>query len=581
MGSPVEQIKERLSIADVVGAYLKLEKAGSSLKAKCPFHNEKTPSFFVSPARGTYYCFGCGAHGDVFSFVQAFEGLDFPGALRVLASRAGVPLKREDPKVRSERERLYAVLDAAASFFAHSLERAPAAGAYLKKRGVESETAARWRLGYAPNEWHALSDALSGQGFGERELARAGLVKAGERGAYDTFRGRVVFPIFDSSGRVIAFSGRILEEEKNAPKYLNSPETEVFSKSRILHGLDKAKMDIRKRDYAILVEGQMDLILSHQAGFTNTVAASGTALSGALAAAGGATNLGLLTRLSKNLILAFDSDEAGREASFRSAKIALGLGMEVKVAAMPEGADPADVVSRSKEEWKRIIRDSKPVVDFYLDEALGKRLPPRLLGKEVEKRLLPLLALVPSAIDAAVYLARISKATGIPEGALSQELSKRSASGDVSAESAAPAAGNIPAAAPRQEAILRKLMGIIWWKAEGKDERGIGAGAERKLRGLLGGGRYEAAAARLEALRQELVYEAELSYEEAARFGEETDDLLLNFEEELLRERLAEAMRGLAQAEEKKESARVGDLLKECQALSGRLAAIRNARGRG
>src|SRR3989344_6178626 len=327
MSSPVELIKERLSITEVIGAYLGLEKAGSNLKAKCPFHNEKTPSFFVSPTRGSYYCFGCGAKGDIFSFVQAFEGLDFMGALKTLASRAGVELIPENPRVRTERERLLSLLDTAVLFFQKSLGENEQARAYLSKRGISDETIQSWRVGFAPDSWHACSEFCLQKGFTADEIARAGLSKTEKGKTYDRFRSRVMFPIFDSAGRAVAFSGRILgKESEQIPKYLNSPETSVFSKSRVLYGFDRAKNEIRRKDFTMLVEGQMDLLMCYQAGFKNTVASSGTAFT--------REQLEMLKRLSKRVLMVYDADKAGIQASLRSASLALSSGMEVKVAAL-------------------------------------------------------------------------------------------------------------------------------------------------------------------------------------------------------------------------------------------------------
>jgi DNA primase len=285
MSTPVEKIKERLTIEEVVSSYIKLEPAGKNFKAKCPFHNEKTPSFYVSPDRNSFYCFGCGAKGDIFSFVQQFEGLDFMGSLKMLADRAGVPLVFEKTESKSEKERLYMILEDATRFFEGGLAARPEAQEYLKKRGIKAETARDFRLGYVPNEWRLLYTHLKNKKYNDAEIEKAGLAKRAEqkeKGFYDRFRGRVMFPIADSSGRIIAFSGRILVDDDSSAKYLNSPDTILFNKSTVLYGIDKAKQDIRTKNYTILVEGQMDLVLSHQAGIKNTVAVSGTALADTL-----------------------------------------------------------------------------------------------------------------------------------------------------------------------------------------------------------------------------------------------------------------------------------------------------------
>ncbi|MEI8249383.1 MAG: CHC2 zinc finger domain-containing protein [Candidatus Taylorbacteria bacterium] len=300
----VEQIKERIPIEDLIGSYVKLEKSGKSLKARCPFHNEKSPSFFVSPDRGGYYCFGCGAKGDIFSFVEQFEWLDFRGALKILAERAGVKLVF-DQKADGERDRLFEVMELATTYFEEQLSKNKEASDYVTSRGITPQTQKEFRIGWAPEGWGNLHTFLKSKGYSDALLERAGLIKKREdsrsnnasalsaeensvstaqheetllssRGQgmkgvvrsdyYDRFRGRVMFPISDSSGRIVAFSGRILKDDGKSAKYLNSPDTPLFDKSQILYGLDKAKSEIRRLGYTILVEGQMDLVMSHQAG---------------------------------------------------------------------------------------------------------------------------------------------------------------------------------------------------------------------------------------------------------------------------------------------------------------------------
>src|SRR3989344_3942952 len=349
MDSPVQKIKERLGIEEIASSYIKLERAGANLKARCPFHNEKTPSFFLSPDRGTYYCFGCGASGDIFTFVEEFEGLDFKGALKMLAERAGVELPRynkADQENKSEKEKLFKIMEEATNYFENNLGENQEVLEYLKTRGLNEKSIKDFRIGFAILDWRKLYDHLKGRGFADNEIERAGLAKKPDdagKAMYDRFRGRIMFPIMDSSGRVVAFSGRIFKDDGKSAKYLNSPETPIFKKSSILYGIDKAKESIRKHDFSIVVEGQFDLILSHQAGYRNTVATSGTALSDTeVSKENVVSNLGLIRRLSDNLVLAFDSDKAGMTATARAGKIALSLGMDVKVANLQEGSDPAD-----------------------------------------------------------------------------------------------------------------------------------------------------------------------------------------------------------------------------------------------
>ncbi|MSR78735.1 MAG: DNA primase [Candidatus Taylorbacteria bacterium] len=580
MGSSVEQIKERLSISDVVSSYLKLEKAGSNYRARCPFHNEKTPSFFVSPARSSYYCFGCNAKGDIFSFVEQFEGLDFVGALKVLAQKAGVELVRENPQAKSEKDRLYAVLETATDFYEKRLSLEREAKEYLTKRGVKEETVKNWRLGFAPNDWRTLYDELLKKGFTVGEMLSAGLVKKSEKagaGFYDFFRGRVMFPIFDSSDRVIGFSGRIMPalDDGKTGKYVNSPETILFNKSRVLYGLNKAKYDIRKRDYSIMVEGQMDLIMSHQAGFTNTVAVSGTALSDDIRVGEAVTNLGLLTRLSNNIILAFDSDEAGFKASGRNAKIALSIGMDVKVAKMQAGDDPADIILRNPEDWKRIIKDSKHVIDFSLETLLDKKLDPRKLGREIQTVVLPYVASLRSSIDQGHFLSKISKSAGIKEDALWEEMKKIGVAGVSVAETPMQSI-SVRNTSGRKTAIERKIAGIILWqKSKDKPDTDVKK-LEDDFVSTVGRERFDELF--VETTKGDLIFQAELSYERATNMSHEIAELILNLEEELIDEKLSIAMQKLYGAERNKEVAEKDSLGALIQQLSAKKQDLKTKR---
>ncbi|MES2088158.1 MAG: DNA primase [Patescibacteria group bacterium] len=557
MSGNVDQIKERLSIVDVVGSYVKLEKAGSNYKARCPFHNEKTPSFFVSPDRNSFYCFGCQVKGDIFSFVEQFEGLDFVGALKVLAQKAGVTLERENPKAKSEKDRLYSVLDAATSFFEKSLSLDSEAKEYLAKRGVKPETIKDWRLGFAPDSWRALYDDLTAKGFTTGEMISAGLVKKSEKGFFDFFRGRIMFPIFDSSERVIGFSGRILSrlDDGKTGKYVNSPETILFNKSRVLYGLHKAKYDIRKRDYSIMVEGQMDLVLSHQAGFSNTVAVSGTALSQDILSDNGVTNLGLLTRLSKNIILSFDSDEAGFKASARNAKTALMLGMDVKVAKLPQGEDPADIILRNPAEWAEIIKNSKHVIDFSLETLLEKKLEPRKLGVEIQKLILPYVKSLQSAIDQSHFITKISALAGIKEDALWAEFKKIEVEPAIETLQFKTSETAEPKKANRKNNIEKKVLGILVWQEAKKSDQKINVSELRKnLVAILGNEQFNLLETANKNNLNDLIFEAELSYDNSLNLKHTIAELLLNLEEEVIDQKLAEAMSLLYSKENKTHS---------------------------
>lgn len=421
MGGDVERVKQRLDITEIIGSYIQLEHSGVSFKGKCPFHNEKTPSFFVSQQRQSYYCFGCGAKGDVFTFIEEMEGVGFKEALRTLATKAGIELTgtRENKNLKSEKEKLLDVLLESANFFEKKLATNEDAKKYLASRGINSESIKKWRIGYAPNEWRSLYGHLLELGFSEALIIKAGLIKSVENSQgkkpYDVFRDRIIFPLFDSQGDVIAFSGRALSKD-TVPKYLNSPDTPLFTKSDVLYGLDKAKSEIRKKNYAVLVEGQIDLVLSHQSKIVNTVASSGTAFT--------QNHLDRLKKLSSRIILAFDGDVAGEKALEKASILALSLGIEAKAAMLPEGRDPADIARDSPQEWKDILRNSVPVIEHFLNQAILKEKDRRKLGIIIGQKILPLISLLKSSIEKAHFVSILSKRTGIKEDLIWDDLRK-------------------------------------------------------------------------------------------------------------------------------------------------------------
>tara|TARA_B100000745_G_scaffold55794_2_gene33023 strand:+ start:5101 stop:6831 length:1731 start_codon:yes stop_codon:yes gene_type:complete len=412
----VQRVKDRLSIIDVVAPYVELHKAGKNMKGKSPFTEEKTPSFFVSPDRNMYYCFSTSQGGDIFSFVQAMEGVDFKGALKILAERAGVELVPEDPKKRSEREQLYAILEEATKFFSDNLPSNKPANEYLKKRSVNDKTINTWRIGLAHDEWRELKNHLKKSGFAPEHIKKAGLVKSTDgKEPYDVFRDRIMFPIFDSSGRPVAFSGRLLSKDSDLPKYVNSPETELFNKSEILYGYDKAKHGIRTLDFALLVEGQFDVVLSHQAGYKNAIAVSGTALT--------SSHVALLQRLSNRVVLALDSDRAGIAAVKRAANIMLARGMDIKVAKMPTGSDPADMVANDLKGFKQAIKEAKHVVEYFLEVIKDEVQDERKLKLRVRDEVLPYLLKIKSPLDREHFVGVVADFLKVKSEAINLELS--------------------------------------------------------------------------------------------------------------------------------------------------------------
>lgn len=426
MQSVFEQIKDRLTISDVLSTYLTLIPSGSSFKAKCPFHNERSASFNISPDRGLYYCFGCGAKGDIFTFVEQFEGVDRKGALKILADRAGVVLSR-DYVHRESADPLYDILESTATRYNQELARHPDVLAYLHARGLTDETIHAFRIGYVPDEWRYVAHATKDEAEA-RVAERAGLIKKTDKGYYDRFRKRVMFPLCDASGRVIGFSGRLYPEDttedKQSPKYLNSPETELFQKSRVLFGFDKAKHAIRQHSFAILVEGQMDCVLAHQAGFKNTVATSGTAVSDQ-AASDPTAQLVVLSRLTPHVFLAFDGDAAGQKALDRAALVALTLGMNPKVVPLPVGTDPADYIKdHGVSGWKELLKQSRHFVLHQLASINRHELSPHVLVQQLKDRVFPFLIRVASPIEQGTYVEAIAKELDIPKSDIVGELQR-------------------------------------------------------------------------------------------------------------------------------------------------------------
>jgi len=566
MLSPVETIKERLSIAEVVSSYLKLEKSGANLKAKCPFHHERTASFFVSPARGSYYCFGCGAKGDIFSFVQAFEGLDFVGALKTLATRAGVEVMPENPKTRNERDRLFLLTETATLFFEMELAKDEKARSYITERGVTEKTQRSWRIGFAPDAWRSCLAYCQEKGFTFSEIEKAGLVKTDKGKTYDRFRSRIMFPIFDASGRTVAFSGRILgKESEHIPKYLNSPETPIFSKSRILYGFDRAKTEIRRMDYAMLVEGQMDLLMCHQAGFRNAVASSGTAFT--------LEQLELLKRLSQRLLMVFDADKAGVNASLRSASLALASGMEVKVAALPEGTDPAELILKDKERFKERLAQSLHVIDFYLESIIREHKTERALLRAIHDKLLPYVAALESHVEQDHFLKRIAERTSIREEALREDLRSPSVPHSIS-----PVAAPSVSLSPRKHTVERLITGLVLWQEKHSSPVLDVLWFKKEVERIAGAKESKALFAEAQKIAEGLIFQAEAYYAGSATLEDAARDLLSAFEEDLLRESLASAMKELSLAEQGSDKEEKQRLRKLCSDITKRLHTVRESR---
>lgn len=468
MLSPVEEIKARIDIVELVQSYVKLQKAGVNFKANCPFHSERTPSFFVTPSRQIWHCFGCGNGGDIFKFIMEIEGLDFPEALKLLAGRANVVLKREDPAIRSERNRLYDICALATEIFERTFSLTPAVKSYMRMRGVSDETIRSFRVGYSPESWDFLLKNLTQRKFSAQDIEKAGLAIKSSDGSgrhYDRFRSRIMFPIMDANSRVIGFSGRIFTAEggsafakatADAAKYINSPQTLIYDKSRALYGFDKAKQEIRSKNQVVIVEGQMDCVMSHQTGVKNTVAVSGTALT--------PQQLTMLKRLCNTVICSFDTDSAGESATKRSLALASQLEFDRLVIQIPSGKDPADTVAEDPESWLQAVRDAKPVVEFYIEKMFREHDPKTADGKKaIGAVLLPLLAEIANEVEKAHWIGELAQRLGIPESAVAKELERRKHS-DVPGDSFA-SAPRTPLPGPkirtRRELLEERYLGLL------------------------------------------------------------------------------------------------------------------------
>ncbi len=436
MRSSTEEIKSRLDIVEFIQGYVRLQKAGVNFRANCPLHSEKTPSFYVTPSRQMWHCFGCGKGGDIFQFVMEMEGHDFPEALKLLADRTGVEIKREDPRIRSERNRLYDINSEAAIIFEKSLTAAQAARNYLSRRGLAKETITQFRVGFAPDSWNFLVNALIKKGFRNEEIERAGLaIKQQERGTYyDRFRSRIMFPIADASGRIIGFGGRIFEvplmtgasdapsfaktTERAEAKYMNTPQTMIYDKSAVLYGFDHAKKEIHAKNCVVLVEGYMDCVMSHQAGIANTVAVSGTALT--------SRQLQMLRRICDKIISSFDTDAAGESATRRSLALASEFDFERRVAHIHTGKDPADAVSENPQLWREAVEQAKPVMDFYVEKAFREHDPSTVDGKKaITAMVFPFLQDIFDAIERDHWIKKIARQLDVGEESIASELARR------------------------------------------------------------------------------------------------------------------------------------------------------------
>ena len=461
-----EQIRNSLDIADVIGSYIQVKRMGHVAKALCPFHKEKTPSFHINPARQSFHCFGCGVGGDIFTFVQKYENVDFPTAIRMLASRAGIALqfdedrggKREGPA----KDELYAVNEEASTRYQKELLQSPEAAearAYLQQRSLDVSVWKEWGIGYAPEGWDFLSGAAGAQtGNKMKALEVAGLLSMSEKEhLYDRFRGRVMFTIRDEQGRAVGFSGRILKpDEKAGGKYVNTPETPVFRKSRILFGLDKAKREILDAREALLCEGQIDCIRCHLAGFRNAVASQGTAFT--------EEHARLMRRYADRVVLVLDADEAGQKAALRTSNLLVAEGLSVKLAALPADEDPDSLILKGgPEAFAAVLKEVHTPMGFLLGLLRaedGFRTPEGVL--RATRAALELASHAQSAIQADQMLREAAAGLSVSFDSLQRDLrstTQKSYRPKVAVEPVEPGALEKPRVRPVEEVELAVLLG--------------------------------------------------------------------------------------------------------------------------
>ena len=434
----VDEIKQKLDIIQVIGEYVQLKKAGVNWKGRCPFHNEKSPSFMVNPDKGIYHCFGCNEGGDIYSFIQKIEGIDFPEALRLLGGKAGVQLEQYDPRITSQKNSLLDICATATNHWQEILytPKGKKALDYLQNRGLSEATIKAFKFGYALESWDDLFKYLKTKGFSELDIFLSGLTveKSGGKGYYDRFRDRVTFPVFDIHSNVIGFSARTLNKDEVA-KYINSPENPIYHKGKTLYGLEKAKQTIRDNGYAIIVEGNMDVVACHQAGFKNVIACSGTALT--------VDQIKILKRYTENIALCFDQDEAGQRAAQRSVDLLWDAEMNIKIVQLAYGKDPDECIKHDVKLWEQSLRSAKLVMQFYIDKYLTEEALSNInTKKSATKIVLAEVAKIKNKIEQAHWLKELANKLDLSEAIIRESI---------------PNVTMIPALNKKQEVIAPKI----------------------------------------------------------------------------------------------------------------------------
>lgn len=460
MSNITEEIKARLDVVDLIKEYIPLLPAGVNFKAKCPFHNEKTPSFFVSPEKQIWHCFGCGAGGDIFEFIKKIEGIEFPEALRILADKANVKIDYNyNPDLQNQKTKVLDILEATVSYFYNLLlksKNAKIARDYLKERSINEKAINLFSLGYSNDSWDDLLNFLKKKKFSDRDIEAAGLItKSGKDNKfYDRFRGRLMFPINNVFGQTIGFTARILKKDDlRQGKYINTPRTIVYDKSNVLYNMDLAKMAIKKKNYTILVEGQIDVISSYMAGIKNVIASSGTALT--------PQQVKILKRYSENLIIAYDADKAGIKATFRIIDNALAESMNIKIIGLPKGLDPDQLIKKDKKKWIDAIKNASPIMGFVFDKVLSTGdLNNVFHKKQIAKKLLVFISKFRDEIERETYLKRLSDLIDVDYGLLKNKLEQFILKKRAGIKDSLKKDEYIPSQIDRKKELLKKIIAL-------------------------------------------------------------------------------------------------------------------------
>lgn len=454
----VEEIKQKVDIVSVIGEYIDLKKAGKNFKAACPFHSEKLPSFVVSPELQIYKCFGCGVSGDVFTFLQEYEGMDFYEALKLMADRVGVKLKPISGKQKSQKEKYFEINNLAKRFYRYVLLKhkkgAEALNYFKKERRLKASTIDEFELGFSPDEPFALKSFLiDKKGYTIEDLVEAGIAVKTSRGVIDRFRGRVIFPLHDHRGNVIGFAGRIMSNlKKDIAKYINSPDTPVYHKSYVLYGLNHTRSEIKKKGWAIIVEGELDMISSWQGGIKNTVAIKGSAITD--------EQVRLLSRYTNKVILALDADIAGDAASLRGIKVLQKEGFETKVAKLTDYKDPDDYTHNDPEGYRKKLKEAKNVWDYLIDSVFKKFDKNTGSGKaKISSSVVPILASISDSIVQSHYVSIVSGRLGVEEDAVIKEIEKTKVGLDKDEEGSEV---NIEVSKSRRELLEERLLALAF-----------------------------------------------------------------------------------------------------------------------